>query len=85
MSQFTMDDLRKTVDSCLGSGGTEPLTDANVDTELDDLGYDSLAITEFIMKLQDDLCISITDEEIDNLRTPRAVIDFINQRLAEAS
>jgi act minimal PKS acyl carrier protein len=85
MSQFTMDDLRKTIDSCLGSNSTEPLTDANVDTKLDDLGYDSLSIIEFITKLQDDLHISITDEEIDDLHTPRAVIDFINRQLTEAS
>ncbi len=85
MSQFTIDDLRKTIDSCLGGGGAKPLTDATIDTELDDLGYDSLSIYEFVIKLQEDLHISITDEEIDDLRTPRTVIDFINHRLAEAA
>jgi hypothetical protein len=67
MSQFTVDDLHKTIDSCLGGDGAALVTDATVDTELDDLH------------------ISITDEEIDELRTPRAVIDFINRRLAEAA
>lgn len=85
MSQFTVDDLRKIIDSCLGGDGAALVTDATVDTELDDLGYDSLAIYELVLKLQDDLHISITDEEIDELRTPRAVIDFINRRLAEAA
>ncbi|MGH3685605.1 MAG: phosphopantetheine-binding protein [Pseudonocardiaceae bacterium] len=85
MSPFTVGDLRKTVDSCLGGGGAQPLTDANLDTELDELGYDSLSIYEFVTKLQEDLHIAITDEEIDDLRTPRAMIDFINRRLAEAA
>jgi minimal PKS acyl carrier protein len=85
MDRFTMDELRKTIDSCLGSDRTESLTDATADTDFDDLGYDSLSIYEFVTALQDNLHISITDEEIEGLRTPRVVIDFINRRLADAA
>jgi acyl carrier protein len=85
MSKFTVDDLRNTIESCLGGGGgTEPVVTDNIDIKLDDLGYDSLSIYEFVTKLQDDLHISITDEEIDSLHTPRAVIDLVNERRSES-
>ncbi|WP_028936624.1 phosphopantetheine-binding protein [Pseudonocardia spinosispora] len=85
MTQFTLADLSTTVEACVGAGGgTEPLTEANLDTALDDLGYDSLSIYEFVTTLQDNLHITITDDEIDSLRTPRSVVDLVNQRLAQA-
>jgi minimal PKS acyl carrier protein len=82
MNKFTIDDLKKIVGACLGGDTAAELTAASLDVELYELGYDSLTVYEFVMKLQDDLSISITDEDIDTMKTPRAVIDFVNGRLA---
>jgi acyl carrier protein len=86
MNEFSVVDLRKIVDVCLGGGdGVEPLTEANLDAELADLGYDSLTLYEVVTKLQDDLHISITDDEIDAMKTARAVVELVNGRLADAA
>lgn len=86
MSEFTVVDLRKTVDACLGGGeGVEPLTEANLDADLTELGYDSLTVFEFVTKLQDDLHISITDDEIEAMTTARAVVELVNSRLVDAA
>lgn len=87
MSEFTVFDLRKTVDACIGggSGGIEPLTEDNLDAELTDLGYDSLTVYEFVTKLQDDLRIAIGDDDIELMRTPRSVLELVNRRLTEAA
>jgi acyl carrier protein len=86
MNEFTVVNLRKTVDACLGGGGgLEPLTEANLDTDLLDLGYDSLTVYELVTKLQDDLHIAVSDDEVDTMRTPRAVVDLVNRRLAKVA
>jgi minimal PKS acyl carrier protein len=82
MNAFTFDELRKTIGSCLGSDTATELTEASLDVELHELGYDSLTVYEFVMKLQDELAIKITDQDIDTMNTPRAVIDFVNGQLA---
>jgi acyl carrier protein len=64
MNAFTLDELKKTISSCLGSDIATELTEASLDVELDELGYDSLTVYEFVMKLQDELAIKITDQDI---------------------
>lgn len=85
MNEFTLDELKKIVDSCLGGDNAAKLTAANLDVELHDLGYDSLTVYEFATKLQDDLAINITDRDIDTMTTPRTVLDLVNGRLTEAT
>lgn len=82
MNRFTVDELKKIVAACLGGDTAAELTETNLDAELHELGYDSLTVYEFMMKIQDDLVIGITDADIDTMTTPRAVIDFINVQLA---
>lgn len=82
MNKFTLDELKKIVTACLGSDTAAELTEANLDVELHELGYDSLTVYEFVTKIQDDLAIRITDEDVDTMTTPRAVIDFVNGQLA---
>ncbi len=82
MNKFNVGELKKIVDTCEGGDTATELTAANLDVELHELGYDSLTVYEFVTKIQDDLAMSITDEEIDIMTTPRAVIDFVNGRLA---
>lgn len=85
MKQFTIDDLKQTVDACLGSETATLLDGKVIDERFDELGYDSLAVYEFVTRLQDELSIAISDDDVDTLKTPRAVIDFVNGRLAEVA
>ena len=57
--------------------------DANIDemtadTRIgEDLGADSLDVVELLMSIEDEFEVEIPDEEIENLKTVGAVVDYI--------
>ena len=44
---------------------------------IEDLGADSLSVVTIIMNAEDEFKISIPDEAISDLRTPRAMAKFV--------
>lgn len=80
MTAFTLADLAETIKQCLGAGSGVELTEDTADTEFFDLGYDSLAVYELMTRLQDDTGIPISDEQIEEITTPRLAVRFINGR-----
>ena len=49
-----------------------------LDTNIaDDLGADSLDVVELLMAIEDEFEVEIPDEEIENLKTVGAVVDYI--------
>jgi acyl carrier protein len=51
-----------------------------MDTNLvDDLGADSLDVVDLIMSVEEELNISIQDENISNLRTVRDIVEFLDK------
>ena len=44
---------------------------------LNDLGADSLDLMELIMEMEEQFGVSISDEELQNIRTVQNVIDFL--------
>ncbi len=48
---------------------------------VDDLGADSLDLTELIMAMEDEFGMEIDDEEAQKLRTVQDVIDYIESKL----
>ena len=82
MSQYTVDDLRRTVDACLGTATAQALAQERLDHPFTDLGYDSLAVYEIATRLEDELGVAISDAEIDRLTTPAALLDMVNSKLA---
>ena len=45
----------------------------------DDLGADSLDVVELLMAIEDEFEVEIPDEEIENLKTVCAVVDYIQE------
>lgn len=45
----------------------------------EDLGLDSIDAVELIMKLEEDYNISISDDEIKNVKTVRELVDYVNK------
>lgn len=84
MEDFTLADLKEIAGRSLGAKDTPELTEETLDTGLVELGYDSLAVYELVTMLQDELGVRIADEEIEDLRTPRAVIELVSGRLPGA-
>jgi acyl carrier protein len=59
--------------------------DAAINAEssfIDDLGADSLAIVELVLKLEETFQIVIPDDETEKIRTVRDAITYIEQHAA---
>ncbi|MEV6603582.1 acyl carrier protein [Kutzneria sp. NPDC051319] len=82
MSQYTVDDLRKTVSTCLGTANAQALAQDRLEHPFTDLGYDSLAVYEIATRIEDELGLAISDAEIDRLNTPASLLDMVNSKLA---
>jgi len=62
----------------------EEITDKNKkDNLIDDLGADSLGLSEIIMQVEDDLGINITDDEGLELTTPQKAAVFAKKALKD--
>ncbi|WSQ09445.1 acyl carrier protein [Streptomyces sp. NBC_01231] len=85
MKEFTLFDLQQMVAACVGTDNADVIDQASLDVSFTDLGLDSLSVYELITRLQDDLSLAITDEEIDELKTPRLLIDHVNERFGHTA
>ena len=47
---------------------------------VDDLGFDSLDMIEFVMKLEDEFDIEIPDEDAEKVRTIQHAIDYLKTK-----
>lgn len=45
---------------------------------IDDLGADSLDIVDLIMALEDEFDIEISDEDAEDIKTVKDIVDYIN-------
>ncbi|MBO1332639.1 acyl carrier protein [Streptomyces sp. VRA16 Mangrove soil] len=84
MSAFTLDEFRTLVDDTLDSEAAAALDETSLDTTFTDLGYDSLTVFELVTRIQDDFPVTISDEQLDELKTPAALIAYVAARLTEA-
>lgn len=84
MNRITLDDLRRILAGCAGADVDADLGGDILDTPLEELGYDSLAILETAVVIELDHGVKIPDERIAELSTPRAVLDEVNSAVAAA-
>ena len=80
----TVDDLRTMLVEAAGVADEGALEQAGPDTDLYDLGYDSLALMELAARIKDRFGVEIHDEEALALRTFRALLDRVNDVRAES-
>lgn len=86
MTQFTINDLQRMMRT--GSGDATDLNSAVLDTPFADLGYDSLAILELSRRIEDEHDVSVPDDAVQRMTTPREALTYINGllcRKADAS
>jgi act minimal PKS acyl carrier protein len=80
---MTIDDLLGILKDCAGEGeNLEPAASLH-DTTFDEMGYDSLAVIEAAARIEQDYGIAIPDDDIADLRTPRALLTAVNESIAE--
>lgn len=83
MAAFTLEDLLRIVNAATG----EPLTTTapeNVrDTPFEELGLDSLALLETATRVERETGVTLHEEAIAALDTPRRFVDYVNTRGAD--
>ena len=52
---------------------------------LDDLGADSLDVVELVMALEEEFGIEIPDDDVENIRTIKDVVDYVVARTEAAA
>ena len=51
------------------------------DTKLDDLGVDSIELMEFIINLEDEFALEISDNTIDHMDKGSDLLDYLSEQL----
>jgi act minimal PKS acyl carrier protein len=82
MAELRLDELLQILRGCAGEDGTVDLGGDVDDVPFATLGYDSLAMLETISQVELRYGVSIPDEAVHEMPTPRAALDYFNQRLA---
>jgi acyl carrier protein len=52
---------------------------------LDDLGADSLDVVELVMAIEEEFGIEIPDDDVENIRTIKDVVDYVVARSEAAA
>ncbi|MFD9944784.1 phosphopantetheine-binding protein [Nonomuraea sp. NPDC059023] len=82
MKELTLDDLRSLMRLSAGEDESIDLDGDIIDTTFKDLAYDSLAVLEMASRVERDWGVIVPDEVAATLETPRAVLDYVNERAA---
>ena len=51
------------------------------DTKLDDLGVDSIELMEFIINLEDEFALEISDDTFDHMDKVADLLDYLSEQL----
>jgi minimal PKS acyl carrier protein len=83
MKQFSEHQLRDIMHATAGeTGDTTELPRDFLDKKFSELDFDSLAVLEIATRIQQELQLSVSDDAIAEMTTPRSVLDFVNGELA---
>ena len=64
--------------------GTKVDLDAlNPDSDLIELGADSLDIMTVLLDIQDCTGVEIPDEDVDGIRSPQSIVDYVSAKLSQ--
>lgn len=82
---FTIDDLKRILLEGAGAAESVDLDTDILDTEFEQLGYESLALLETSSRIEREYGITLSDTILSDATTPRALLDAVNEHLAEAA
>ncbi|CAM5624931.1 acyl carrier protein [Streptomyces sp. NPDC048224] len=79
---FTLDDLRRVLLEAAGADESVDLDGDILDTDFEELSYESLAILETCGRIEREYGISLDDSVVTEAKTPRALLSLVNTQLA---
>ena len=80
-TQLTIEDLRKIMRECAGEDDSVSLEGDILDTPFMDLGYDSLALLETAALIKRQYGVTVSDDDLHGIDTPRAFLEKVNSVL----
>ena len=78
-STLTFPRLRELI---LAAAGEDETVTLDENATFESMGYDSLAFMETVSRIERTYCVRLPEDEVLTLRTPRALLDFVNDRIA---
>jgi act minimal PKS acyl carrier protein len=84
MKIFTVTDLVHVMRAAAGEDESINLDGEILDVNFSDLGYDSLAIMETASRIEREFNVSLPEETMATIETPKEFIEFVNGQLAAA-
>lgn len=84
MASFTLADLVYVMRAAAGEDESINLDGDILDISFSDLGYDSLAIMETASRVEREFNVSLPEETMATIETPKEFIEFVNGQLAAA-
>jgi minimal PKS acyl carrier protein len=85
MAELTIDDLTGFLLRAVGEDESIDLSGDILDTQLVDLGFDSLAVIATTSSLEQHFQIKLEDSDASDIETPRDFLDIFNRQLAQAA
>ena len=85
MAELTIDDLKGFLLRAMGEDESIDLSGDILDTQLTDLGFDSLAVIATTSSLEQHFRIKLSDSDASDIETPRNYLDIFNRELAQAA
>lgn len=79
---FTLDDLIQIMRSCAGVDEGTTLDESILDVPYGELGYESLAVLQILSQIELEHGVTLADDAIRHVPTPRKTIEYVNQHLA---
>ena len=79
MREFTLEDLVDLTRTHAGEAEEGVLDGDIVDVLFTHLGYDSVALMEVLSQIKHQFGIDLADNAVEAMRTPRAVIEKVNE------
>ena len=83
MAEMTLDDLRGFLMRAVGEDDSVDLSGDILDSELTDLGFDSLAVIDTTSKVEQHYGIKLPED--NGITTPRDLLNAVNDALSAAS
>lgn len=82
---MTITELGRILVECAGGDEVSELREATAEVAFDDLGYDSLALIETASRIQRDYGVQIPEDLLVEVKTPKELIDIINDQMRGAA
>ncbi|MFJ9349728.1 acyl carrier protein [Streptomyces sp. NPDC101237] len=82
---FTLDDLKRILLEAAGADESVDLDGDILDTDFEELSYESLAILETCGRIEREYAITLDDSVVTEAKTPRELLALVNTQLGDVT